>query len=221
MLTAYQARSKYDLYKQLLNLKFENASVHYFENADFDARMGDVGRRLREHIERSGDIHLKHSGFLTYLYYYKLWTRLKLWSVESTSHARARSFVRRLFGRSVPVPHPPTSWAWWRAPKAPDDETPIGIDFSKLEYAIERKILEAPTLELLYYADVVGIVPAEPSRPSTDSSSLDPFDIGNGDLPPEWGIDFVVKGGFLRYGPWADRQRCEFRLHTWRLYAQI
>ncbi|KAH9839543.1 uncharacterized protein C8Q71DRAFT_517238 [Rhodofomes roseus] len=202
-----QARSKYDLYKQLLNLKFENTSVHYFENADFDARMADVGLRLREHIERSGDIHMKHPGFLTYLYYYKLWTRLKLWSVESTSHARARSFVRRLFGRSVPVPHPPTSWAWWRAPKAPEDETPIGADFSKLEYAIERKILEAPTLEILYYADVVGIVPAEPSRPSTDSSSLDPFDIGNGDLPPEWGIDFVVKGGFLRYGPWADRQR--------------
>ncbi|KAH9935463.1 uncharacterized protein B0H18DRAFT_1114206 [Fomitopsis serialis] len=202
-----QARSKCDLYKQLLNLKFQNASVHYFENADFDAHMGDVGRRLREHIESSGDVYIKHTGFLTYPYYHKLWTRLKLWSVESRPHARARSFVRRLFGRSVPVPHPPTSWAWWRAQKTPDDETPIGIDFSKLEYAIERKILEAPVLELLYYADVVGIVPAEPPQQPADPDSLDPFDIGNGDLPPEWGIDFVVKGGFLRYGPWADRQR--------------
>ena len=39
------------------------------------------------------------------------------------------------------------------------------------------------------------------------AESLDPFDIGNGDLPPEWGIDLVVRGGFIRYGPWADRQR--------------
>ncbi|KZT72059.1 hypothetical protein DAEQUDRAFT_664662 [Daedalea quercina L-15889] len=202
-----QARSKYDLYKQLLNLKFENASLHYFENTDFDTRMGDAGQRLREHIERSGDPHIKYPHLLSYVYYHKLWTRLKLWSLDPTPHARTRSIWRRLLRQSVPVPHPPASWAWWRAHKAPDEETPIGIDFSTLEYAIERKILEAPILELLYYADVVGVVPAVPPQQATNHDSLDPFDIGNGDLPPEWGIDFVVKGGFLRYGPWADRQR--------------
>lgn len=81
----------------------------------------------------------------------------------------------------------------------------MGADFSVLEYAIERKILEAPVLELSYYADVVGVVPRQgydaPPNP------LDPFDIGNGDTPPEWGIDLVIRNGVLRYGPWADRQR--------------
>ena len=34
------------------------------------------------------------------------------------------------------------------------------------------------------------------------------YDIGNGDLPPEWGLDLVFRGGTITYGPWADRQRC-------------
>ena len=89
--------------------------------------------------------------------------------------------------------------------KVTDEDTPIGIDFATFEYAIERKILEAPTLELTYYVDVVGEVPSHPvaARFGVDGIS----DIGNGDTPPEWGFDLVVYGGFLRYGPWADRQR--------------
>lgn len=36
---------------------------------------------------------------------------------------------------------------------------------------------------------------------------LEAMDVGNGDLAPEWGIDFVIHGGQVNYGPWADRQR--------------
>lgn len=92
-----------------------------------------------------------------------------------------------------------------RAKKSLDEDTPLGIDFSKFEYAVERKILETPLLELCYYADVVGFVPQSPIR---EAAQLDPFDIGNGDVGPEWGVDIVLHSGFLRYGPWADRQRC-------------
>jgi hypothetical protein len=89
-----------------------------------------------------------------------------------------------------------------------DEETPVGVEFSVLEYAMERKILEAPLLDLSYYMDVVGDVPAENIR--IDSAPAEPYDIGNGDLSPEWGVDIIVQGGFLRYGPWADRQRFVF-----------
>ena len=81
----------------------------------------------------------------------------------------------------------------------------MGADFAVLEYAIERKILEAPILELSYYVDVVGVVPHQGYDAAPNPS--DPFDIGNGDLPPEWGFDLVIRKGVLRYGPWADRQR--------------
>lgn len=60
-------------------------------------------------------------------------------------------------------------------------------------------------MELSYYADVVGVVPHQGYDATPNPS--DPFDIGNGDLPPEWGVDLVIRNGVLRYGPWADRQR--------------
>jgi hypothetical protein len=86
--------------------------------------------------------------------------------------------------------------------KVVDEDTPIGADFSKFEYAVERKILEAPSLELTYYADVVGEVPT-----ATELAGNTTSDINNGDTDPEWGFDIIINGGFLRYGPWADRQR--------------
>jgi hypothetical protein len=89
-----------------------------------------------------------------------------------------------------------------RREKADDTETPLGINFDKYEYAIERTILEAPQLSLSYYVDVAGTVPYEPVVRPTDD-----IDFGNGGVSPEWGIDLVIHGGFVRYGPWADRQR--------------
>jgi hypothetical protein len=71
-----------------------------------------------------------------------------------------------------------------------------------LEYAIEFKILEAPIVELSYYADAVGEVPEHAEQVNIES-----IDIGNGDISPEWGFDIIISGGFLKYGPWADRQR--------------
>ena len=83
-----------------------------------------------------------------------------------------------------------------------DIEPSIGPDSAKQEYAIERRLLEAPVFELSYYTDVVGVVPVEPRSVEDED-----IDIGNGDTSPEWGLDLVMHGGFLRYGPWADRQR--------------
>ncbi len=85
-----------------------------------------------------------------------------------------------------------------------DEDTPIGAGFTSMEYAIERKILETSSPRtMLLMRDVAGTVPPLSQHP--DQGGLDV--IGNGDVGPEWGIDLVVKGGFIRYGPWADRQR--------------
>ena len=89
-----------------------------------------------------------------------------------------------------------------RRAKSIDIETPVGPDSAKREYAVERRFLETPVLELSYYVDVVGVVPAEQHPVNSED-----FDVGNGDASPEWGLDLIVNGGFLRYGPWADRQR--------------
>ena len=69
-------------------------------------------------------------------------------------------------------------------------------------------------LNLLYYADVAGRVPQKPvARRDHVKHALGSefMDIGNGDLPPEWGLEVVVRNGSIHYGPWADRQRVQLQ----------
>lgn len=183
-----------------MNLIFQNASLCYVDNPDYDGNIVSTGEKLHENIRRSHARPLRAFSYLSFGAFAQLWRRLKLWTIVSR---RARI---QTFGMHAAVPNP-ASWNKRRARKVLEDETPLGADFSTMEYGKETKILEAPTLELLYYADAVGVVPEEPEVSGAMEPGADPFDIGNGDLPPEWGIDIAIRGGFLRYGPWADRQR--------------
>ncbi|KAJ7703124.1 hypothetical protein B0H17DRAFT_922585 [Mycena rosella] len=182
-----QSRSKYDLYKQLLHLSFKRALIRYVENEDFRGAMAATGELLQSPIKAYSKLD-RISGYLSYQAFAKLWRHLKLYSITRKSPSN-----RDHANHSVPSKG---------KHKSLDEDTPLGADFHTLEYAIERKILEAPILELTYYIDVVGDVPSLPHPVDKE-----PGDIGNGDIGPEWGIDLVVRGGFIRYGPWADRQR--------------
>uniref|UniRef100_D8QC92 Csf1 N-terminal domain-containing protein n=1 Tax=Schizophyllum commune (strain H4-8 / FGSC 9210) TaxID=578458 RepID=D8QC92_SCHCM len=123
-----------------------------------------------------------HHGFM------KLWRSLKL-----------RSFVNSKFlNRRQPHSYAPRFHLRGRKNATDEDDGPFDPD---AEYAIERDIIEAKVLELEYFVDVVGDVP-----PGGGGD-----EIGNGDVPPDWGVDLVIKGGTLRYGPWADRQRAELQ----------
>lgn len=48
-----QARSKFDLYKQILSFKFQKAMVCCVENEEFQNHMTDAGRILQEHMNTS------------------------------------------------------------------------------------------------------------------------------------------------------------------------
>ena len=137
----------------------------------------------------------KPAVYQSYRTFYKLWRQFGLYHVIWDYFTSRRS--QRTAQRFVNAPVFPK-----KVKKAVDEETPIGADYAGIDYAIERKILESPSLELRYYVDVVGETPSEPV-----SSSEDRHNIGNGDTPPEWGFDLIINGGFFRYGPWADRQR--------------
>ncbi|OJA20857.1 hypothetical protein AZE42_02968 [Rhizopogon vesiculosus] len=211
-----QARSKCDLYKQLLNLKFQKVLVQLVENDNYRGIMPTIGHGIREKAEASrsvalilNDFNLCHRravfrfaefvplAYLSFRAFSKVWRGLKLYSSSST---RASSIHGSRAAEKSPAPMPSRKSA-----KSVDEDTPIGADFTALEYAIERRIIEAPLLELSYYTDIVGDVPDAQEGPR--GIGLESYDIGNGDLPPEWGVDLVIRNGILRYGPWADRQR--------------
>lgn len=176
----------------MVNLQFQDATMRYVDNSRKRNPMVQNGARLHQTIQTSNPRPLRSFSYLSYPAFVKLWRRFKLWHAVADSADSSST-------HDIPAP----SWSRRRHMKDLDDETPLGADFSTLEYAKERRIIEAPVLELLYYADSVGCVPSNAEPAHLD----DPFEIGNSDLPPEWGIDIAIRGGIIKYGPWADRQR--------------
>ncbi|GJE95456.1 hypothetical protein PsYK624_116400 [Phanerochaete sordida] len=188
------ARSRYDQYKQVMQLTFQNTLVSFAENKQYEGSMTEMGEKLHANVQRSETQPLRIFSYLSFSAFAKLWRRHKLWNIINRRQSHN------------PL-HNASSWSRRRAEKAKEEETPLGINFATLEYAKEAKVLEAPFLDLLYYADSVGVVPRAPDTDGVPRLTEDPMDIGNGDLPPEWGVDLAIRGGVLRYGPWTDRQR--------------
>ncbi|KAI8885811.1 hypothetical protein K501DRAFT_331672 [Backusella circina FSU 941] len=73
---------------------------------------------------------------------------------------------------------------------------------SNKEYARVDNLLECNEAALTYYADYAGPVP----RVSGGFPGPG-LDVGNGGLPPEWGIKILVWDPNVNYGPWMDKQR--------------
>ncbi|KAH9083360.1 hypothetical protein EDB83DRAFT_2538792 [Lactarius deliciosus] len=192
------SRSPLDLYKQVLNIKFQNATITFKENEQYQAPMVSTGSHIHEQLRRAHSLSFTYFHYLTYSVFSKLYRSARL---RDGLRAAAQSFKRQPSDTSARSFRIRTKRA-----HSIDNETPVGPDSAKREYAIQRRVLEAPILELSYYADAVGIVPAK-QRPVDNEGC----DIGNGDVSPEWGFDLVVHGGILRYGPWADRQRAEIQ----------
>ncbi|KAF9693199.1 hypothetical protein EKO04_008706 [Ascochyta lentis] len=82
-------------------------------------------------------------------------------------------------------------------------------EWDGIEYAKTSLIADIPCVNVSFYWDVTGPVPAE----CDNSMFVDPgrpHDI-NGSVPPDYGMDIEVFGGVINYGPWADRHRGIFQ----------
>ncbi|KAJ3575090.1 hypothetical protein NP233_g1335 [Leucocoprinus birnbaumii] len=191
-----QARSQYDLYKQILALRFRNAVIQFAENEQFVDPMSTIGGILHDRVDQYPTLR-NASSYLSYRSFQRIWRQLTLFPL---THKYGQNRQRqRNFKASSARSHS-------KQGKTQEEETHVGADFSALEYAIERKILESPLLELTYLVDVVGEVP-----PIEAQAHAEAYEYGNGDIPPDWVLEFVIHGGFFRYGPWADRQRAEIQ----------
>ncbi|KAF9012385.1 hypothetical protein BDQ17DRAFT_1496756 [Cyathus striatus] len=193
------SKSKHDLYKQLLSLKFKNASIRYVHNDDYVDSMTTIGNLVHNRIAQH-PMFGRVTSYLSFKSFVRIWRQIGMYILATrySETRRAQRSAQQALATSTRVPK--------KTKKVIEEETPVGIDFSAYEYAIERQILEAPVLKLTYYVDVVGDVPDDP-----EPSVLESIDVGNGDTSPEWGFDIVIHGGVIRYGPWADRARAELQ----------
>ncbi|ERF70312.1 hypothetical protein EPUS_06353 [Endocarpon pusillum Z07020] len=79
--------------------------------------------------------------------------------------------------------------------------------WSNVEYARFSQVVDCPSVHLSLYWDVPGVVeqdPASAGRIETDHDT----DLGK---PPAYGLDLILRGGKINYGPWADRARAEIQ----------
>ncbi|ODN76792.1 hypothetical protein L202_05394 [Cryptococcus amylolentus CBS 6039] len=190
------SRSILDQYKLAVELKFHEANVLTRTNVDYSGPLLAHGKKVYDELlKRQADLSRQPPSVI---------------SIFTGFHLLAKQFPFLYDPKfsTPPVPGLPTDKLWkglarYRLPEDSDPTTRQKSTQEELEYAKVTHLLEAPELTLTYYSDTPGIVPDPLSAPF-----IDPLDeIGNVDLPPEYGIDITIHKGIIKYGPWADRQR--------------
>ncbi|WVF66596.1 hypothetical protein IAT40_001336 [Kwoniella sp. CBS 6097] len=187
------SRSSLDLYKTVANLTFHGANVLMRTNVDYSGPLLAHGKKVYDELlKRQPSLSQRPPSTL---------------SIFAGFHFLAKQFAFLYDSKfsSPPVAGLPTDRVWKGLARYRelDENNTKGSKREEREYAKVTRLLETHKLELSYYADTPGLVPHREESPYID----DQDEIGNVDLPPEYGIDIVIHKGNVRYGPWADQQR--------------
>lgn len=199
-----------DLWKLLFNFGIENVDVTMKPNRDFKEYQLDAAQRvLREkqlkepHGREVPIVKVAHQaqGF---------WARLKRTFKRSRSSADSIRTASMQSDDDKPgnplLDQLPGAGQWHGLMRYLDDDDDEHDEWRKVEYAKASQLVECDKVTMRFYWDMSGPVPegAFDGRDSLGSLHMDDI---NGSPPPEYGMDLGVYGGFVVYGPWADRQR--------------
>jgi hypothetical protein len=202
-----------DRYRQLINFHFQHPIIEIKPNHDYKEEQSDTASRiLRGSVESSkkADPLVYHHSFL-HRYRRKVLHTLKnlvpyfRTSVESFSSGPNGEPVIPDAARNGPHPNQWQGLSRYLEENEQDEKS----RWSTVEYAMVSTILDSPEASMSYYWDIPGFVPAHEAV-SKASPSKGNQDI-NGDSPPEFGLDLIIQGGTINYGPWADRQRADLQ----------
>lgn len=78
-------------------------------------------------------------------------------------------------------------------------------EWQGVEYAKSSTVAELDSVVFKMFWDIPGRRPTEYNDPSSEPAAS-VRDV-NGSEPPEYGMEIIVNGGRVTYGPWADRNR--------------
>jgi hypothetical protein len=199
-----------DLFKLLMKFEFKNINVAMKPNRDFKQLQLDAAKR----IVREREINDKPLEDPTFH---------PLEGLKEPVHGFAKLFRRRKRNRgsirtasmASDMPDAPTAapqdpipgQAQWHGLMRYLDDNDEGInEWQDVEYAKASTLVDVEQVDMRFYWDIPGKVPevaAEMHHLLPDEQE----DHMNGSKPPDYGLDFAVHGGFIVYGPWADRQR--------------
>lgn len=88
-----------------------------------------------------------------------------------------------------------------------EDERDDHESWSHVDYARFSQILDCPAVHFKFFWDMPGKITEEQANLTGNPDAAEI----NFAKPPAYGMDLTVKGGFVNYGPWADRLRIELQ----------
>lgn len=202
-----------DRYRQLINFHFERPIIQIKPNNDYREDQSDAASRiLHGSADSSKTVDpLVHHHSLLHRYRRKVLHKLRnlipyfRTSVESFSSSSNIEPVVPEMSRNGPHSNQWQGLSRYLEDNDQDEKS----RWSAIEYATVSTILDSPEASMSYYWDIPGIVPAH-AGPSKMNPRKENQDI-NGDFPPEFGLDLIIQGGTINYGPWADRQRADLQ----------
>lgn len=203
-----------DIFKLLMKFEFKNINVAMKPNRDFKQLPLDAAKR----VLREREITDKPPEKPTYHPFEGL--KAPLASISRRFH---RLFRRRKHNRgsirtasitsdmqdapTAATQDPIPGQAQWHGlTRYLDDNDEVANEWQDVEYAKASTLVDVEQVDMRFYWDIPGKVPeiaAERSQLLQDEEE----DHMNGSAPPAYGLDFAIHGGFIVYGPWADRQR--------------
>ncbi|KAM0754575.1 hypothetical protein T439DRAFT_352583 [Meredithblackwellia eburnea MCA 4105] len=203
-LSAVKPRSPLDKFKDVYHFTFEQPKIVFRSNPDYTEGQVKHGEKTLEKMGKNPAFNIDDCL-----------RRPPEFATLTAFRTLLRGIPRPKKGSKTAdsTTPPSTPWEWQGLPRyqASSEENSEGEKLPhRVEYGKVTTLLVTPELELTYYCDDAGLVPITP-RVVTGFAGLETCDIGNGDLSPEWGVDMVIKGGVVTYGPWADRQRSELQ----------
>ncbi|KAI8360778.1 hypothetical protein BD560DRAFT_491673 [Blakeslea trispora] len=172
-----KSRSPMDHYKSVIDIVLRRCQMNIKDNMDYAGPDADT-KSTRKPIPRKS--------------YFSALMKLTDWAL---------SFIKtRQYGGMQHMQHLMREANSQSNQKSADDTT------YHEEYARVNSVLECNEMALTYYADYPG---PTPSLDSIDDNCIGIIgvDVGNGGLPPEWGLRIYLWDAVVQYGPWADRQR--------------
>ncbi|KAH6629453.1 hypothetical protein C7974DRAFT_394507 [Boeremia exigua] len=203
-----------DMYQQLISFQVTHPVVHMKPNPDYKATQLDTAAQYKqesgkhlpeEHIVEHDVTHLRRKPWSKRIPFLS-----GLFSRSSDSvHTHSRTGMRDS-KQFKPQWHFPGQEKWKGLARYLDDSQNDGHgEWDGIEYAKTSLIADIPRVNVSFYWDVTGLVPAEIDNSMFVDPSR-PHDI-NGGIPPDYGMDIDIFGGIINYGPWADRHRGIFQ----------
>ncbi|KAF2668562.1 hypothetical protein BT63DRAFT_479968 [Microthyrium microscopicum] len=190
-----------DVYKIMFTFDFHHPYITLRPNMDFkEFQLTAAARMKHESVEQ--DINPKRKPS-------KRQRKIKVPFISSSGDSVRGSSLHSMDGATSPdFQNLPGEEQWAGLSRYLDDGFRNEHDeWGNVEYARSSVLADCPKIGFSFYWDIPGTV----SKTLDRLENGKPKDHINGSLPPEYGMDILIYGGTVNYGPWTDRQRINFQ----------